>query len=250
MLEQQGNEQPTDTAIAVEVRMDGLKLNMRQPDANQRRQPTFRMKILLKVRQERRQLLGWGGNEYGVARACPANPVLPAANFAWLLIGAADSAHQTTMSLIQQTNGDRQPASAPDLRSCIFNRVEVVADLMYVLDGSFGCLFRFVLEKVYECGLSTFNLRGDDCLFAHKGIDKPVERRHHFAGYLEAPKRMLRAGERRGKFSAHAQRRVTRRKRVRDKRCDGLARNSPRYCSASGAHVRSSRKAFFTKILR
>jgi hypothetical protein len=33
---------------------------MRQADANQRRQPTFRMKILLKVRQERWQLLGWG----------------------------------------------------------------------------------------------------------------------------------------------------------------------------------------------
>ena len=101
MLEQQRDEQPTDTAIAIEVGMDGLKLNMRQPDANQRRQPAFRMKILLKVRQERRQFLGRGGYKNGVARACPANPVLAAANFAWLLIGSADSAHQTTMSLIQ-----------------------------------------------------------------------------------------------------------------------------------------------------
>jgi hypothetical protein len=41
MLEQQSNEQPTDTAIAIEVGVDGLKPNMRQPDANQRRQPTW-----------------------------------------------------------------------------------------------------------------------------------------------------------------------------------------------------------------
>jgi len=121
---------------------------------------------------------------------------------------------------------------------------------MYVPDGNSGCSLRFVLEKVYECGLCTFNLRGDDGLFAHEGVDKPVERRHHLAGYFETRKRMLRAGERRGKFSAHAQWRVTRRKRVGNKRGDGLARNGPPYCSASGPHVRSSRKAFFTKILR
>ena len=101
LLGVQRNEQPTDTAIAVEVRVDGLKLNMRQPDTHERRQPTFRVKILLEVRQERGDLLGWGWNEYGVARACPANPVLAAADLAWLLIGATDSAHQTTMSLIQ-----------------------------------------------------------------------------------------------------------------------------------------------------
>src|ERR1700733_13312884 len=101
MLEQQRNEQPTDTAIAVEVGVDGLKLNMRQPDTNQRRQPTFRMKIFLQVPQERRHLLGWSGNKYGIARACPANPVLTATNFAWMLTDAADSAHQTTMSLVQ-----------------------------------------------------------------------------------------------------------------------------------------------------
>ena len=109
---------------------------------------------------------------------------------------------------------------------------------MYVLDGNSGCLFGFVLEKVHKCGLSTFNLRGDDCLLAHKGIDKPVERRHHLASYLKTRKRMLRAAERRGKFSAHAQWWVMRRKRVGDKCGDCLARNGPPDCSASGAHVR------------
>jgi len=54
---------------------------------------------------------------------------------------------------------------------------------MNVLDGNSGCLLRFVLEEVYKCGLRTFNLRGDDGLFAHKGVDKPVERRHHLAGW-------------------------------------------------------------------
>src|SRR5882724_5955955 len=101
MLEQKCNEQPTDTAIAIEVGMDGLELNMRQPNTNQRRQPVFRMKVLLKVRQERRQFLRWGGNKYGVARARPANPVLAAANFPRLLVGAAYATHQTAMCLIQ-----------------------------------------------------------------------------------------------------------------------------------------------------
>ena len=97
-------DQSSDAAAELARRMGqrpDLYEYVRQPDANQRGQPTFRMKIFLKVRQERLQLLGWGGNEYGVAWACPANPVLTAANFAWLLIGATDSAHQTTMSLIQ-----------------------------------------------------------------------------------------------------------------------------------------------------
>jgi len=37
MLEQQCNEQPTDAAITIEVGMDGLELNVRQPNTHQRR---------------------------------------------------------------------------------------------------------------------------------------------------------------------------------------------------------------------
>src|ERR1700690_829514 len=63
MLEQQCDEQPTDTAVPVEVGMDGLELNMCQPNANERRQAILRVKVLLEVRQERCQLLRGGGNE-------------------------------------------------------------------------------------------------------------------------------------------------------------------------------------------
>src|ERR1700675_4898332 len=101
MLEQQCNKESADAAIAVKVGMDGFELNMRQPNANQWRQPVFRMKILLKLCQERRQVLWRRGNENGVAGTRSANPVLSPANLSRLLVGTSDSAHQAAMCLIQ-----------------------------------------------------------------------------------------------------------------------------------------------------
>src|ERR1700677_5405800 len=95
MLEQQCDEQPTNTAVPVEVGMDGLELNMCQPNANEGRQVILRMKILLEVCQERCQLLRWRWNESGVAGTRSTNPVLTTANFARLLGGTSNSAHQT-----------------------------------------------------------------------------------------------------------------------------------------------------------
>src|SRR5271154_2024054 len=227
MLEQQCDEQPTDTTIPVEVGMDGLELNMCQPNANERRQAILCVKVLLEGCQERCQLLRWCWNESGVAGTRSTNPVLTTANFARLLVGTTDSAHQTAVRLVEQTYGKRQPASALDLVSRVLDCVQVVANFVHVIAGHSGSLFGFVLKKIYKGGLSTLNLRGNDCLFADKGIDEPVDRRHHFPGYFKTRKRLLGAPERRGKFTIHIQYRVTRRERVGNKRGDFRACDGP-----------------------
>ena len=121
---------------------------------------------------------------------------------------------------------------------------------MYVPDANSSCLLGFVLEKIYKCGLSTFNLRGDDRFFAHKRIDKPVDRRHHLAGYFKTRKGLLSAREQGGEFSVHFQWWVTGRKRVGDKRGGLFASDGSFQCSAGDAHVRVSRKSFFTNLFR
>jgi hypothetical protein len=88
-------------AIPVEVGMDCLELNMCQPNANEGRQAILRVEILLEVCQERCQLLRWCGNESGVAGTRSTNPVLTAANFARLLVGTTDFAHETAVRLVQ-----------------------------------------------------------------------------------------------------------------------------------------------------
>jgi hypothetical protein len=82
-----------------------------------------------------------------ITGARAADPVLIAANFARLLVGTTDAAHQTTMRLMQQAHGKRQPSSALDLPSCVLDRVEVVADFVYITDVSSRRLLGFVLER-------------------------------------------------------------------------------------------------------
>lgn len=81
--------------------MYGLEPDMCQTDANNRRQAILRVKVLLEICQERRQLFRGRANESGVAGTRPTNPVLTAANFARLLVRTTDSAHKTAMRLIQ-----------------------------------------------------------------------------------------------------------------------------------------------------
>src|SRR5258706_1759576 len=230
--------------------MDGLELNVCQPNANERRQAILRVNIFLEVCQERRQLLRRWGNENGVAGTRPTNPVLTAADFSRLLISTADSAHEPAVRLVQQSYGERKPASALDLSARKLYCIQVVADFIDVISRYSGGLFGFVLKKIYKSGLSTLNLRGNNRLFADKSIDEPVDRRDHFPSYFKTRNRLLGAPKRRSKLTVHIQCRVTGRKRIANKRRDCLACDGRLECLSGRLHFWSSRKAFFTKFCR
>src|SRR5260221_13396201 len=115
--------------------MDGLELNVCQPNANERRQAILRVKIFLEVCQECCQLLRRWGNENGVAGTRPTNPVLTAADFSRLLISTADSAHELVVRVVQQSYGERKPASVLDLSSRKLYCIQVVADFIDVISA-------------------------------------------------------------------------------------------------------------------
>src|SRR5579871_220599 len=151
-----------------------LELDVHEPYAYEGRQPVGSVQILLEVRKECGQRLRRSGNESGIAGACAANPILSATNFPWLLMSAPHSTHQATMRLVHQAHGQRQPVDATQLPPGVLDRIQVVADLLHGRAKP-GILLGLVLEQIDQSRLRTFNLRGDDRLLAHEGIDEPVE---------------------------------------------------------------------------
>jgi hypothetical protein len=122
------------------------------------------------------------------------------------------------------------------LLSRILDCVQVVANLVYVIAGHSGSLLGFILKEIYKGRLSAINLRGDDCLFADKGIDEPVGRRDHFPGNFKTRKPVFGAPERRGKVTVHIQYRFARREREWNKCGDFLALDGPLYCLSCNSH--------------
>ena len=99
----------------------------------------------------------------------------------------------------------------------------VVANLVYVIAGHSGSLFGFILKEIYKGRLRALDLRGDDCHFADKRTDEPVDRRDHFRGNFKTRNPVPGAPERRGKVAVHIQYRFARREREGNKRGDFLA---------------------------
>ena len=72
----------------------------------------------------------------------------------------------------------------------MIDRCDIVGDVLYVVDvrGS-GLLSLLPGQHVDQSRLGAFDLRGQQGLLAHEGIDEPFERRDHLAGQVESRQR-------------------------------------------------------------
>ncbi len=75
LAQQKRDEEPTDAAVAVEKRMDGLELRMRQTDLHEQRQVVLLVKKRLECAERRRHLRGRRRNDVASASVQPPGPI-------------------------------------------------------------------------------------------------------------------------------------------------------------------------------
>ena len=151
---------------------------------------------------------------------------------------AATAAHQPLVRLAQEAHRKRQALGIGELGARVGERVEVVANLFDVGVGG-GALLCAGLglerEQVDERRLCSFDLRREDGLLAHEGVDEPVERRNHLPGQLEANERSLGCAEALGQGGVDHDGWIRGRQRVRDEDRDLLATYAGPFVSSGGS---------------
>src|SRR5208337_2657071 len=104
LAEQKCNEQPAHTPIAVEERMNGFKLCVRQPAVDQHRQRGRVVKEVFKIIERLMHLVDWRRHEGGSLQGAVlrTNPVLAPSKLARSAMGAANPFEQIRMDLADE----------------------------------------------------------------------------------------------------------------------------------------------------
>ncbi len=177
MLQQGGDQQAPDAAIAIQEGVDGFELGMHQGHLDQRRQGgVFCVNESLHVGQQAGHMLGWRRHEGRIARARAADPVLRTAQLAGLLARTAHAIEQQAVRVAQQAHADGQAIGGAQMALYLAEGAQVVGDLFDVIgvaDGQPG----LVIEQVHQRGLGAFDLRGQQGFLADGAVEQPVHRR-------------------------------------------------------------------------
>jgi len=155
--------------------MDGFKLVVADGRAHQvRHSDRLVMPELFKVAHQFGDVVMMGRNKGCVGEIGTADPVLAGAEFARLLVLAADSVHQHGMGLLEQPVGQGQRFELGHSR---VDRVDVVLHLAPVV-----ALFRpnllFWHQGLIDAGLGAFDAAGGLGLLDHVHLDEEIDVRH------------------------------------------------------------------------
>ena len=234
VLDEQRDQQPPNAAVAVQERVDGLELHVREPSAHQRRQVAVGMPPPLQRRQRGRNVLGRRRNEAGGTRTPAADPVLRPPNLPRQLVAAADAAHQDAMGLAQKADAERQPVRIGEPGASVCEGVHVVAHLLDIFE-SLGAAGRVEGHHVRERGLHPFDLRGEYRLLADETVQEPIGARHHHACNRKSGQSGQCTGMKLRRRSMHGQRRVRGRQRIGNERANILSHGAGDAVPAGGA---------------
>ena len=112
MAQQQRNQQAPEPAVAVEVGMQGLELDVEKPDPHERWQAALVVNGAFKVAQELAQPMRWWRNEVGVARARASDSVLRGPHISRQCLRTASASEQSPVSFAEQPHGQGEPGVA------------------------------------------------------------------------------------------------------------------------------------------
>ncbi len=157
--EHQRDEQPADATVAVEERVDGLELHVRESRTHKDRQAiAVRVEEALQVghavldRRVRRR------DETGVPGPRAADPVLRAPELARGAAAPAAPRQQHAVDLAYQPVGEREPRSQSG--KPVVESGDVVGDLRDVADGRAGQFLQLEEQEVRQRRLRPLDLRG------------------------------------------------------------------------------------------
>ncbi len=131
LAKQKGNEQPSDAAVAVKKRVDGLELCMRETNFDQKRQIILAVDETFPVREVFAHPMGRGWNEDSLSECASgrADPVLSGPQFAGCERGATDAAQEFRVDFAHQTNRYREIGQA---LQAVIHCPDTVHDLFYI----------------------------------------------------------------------------------------------------------------------
>src|SRR5262245_27172501 len=110
--------------------MNGLELNMDQTDLDERVFSIFLMKIRLKRLQALAHLGRWWRNKMRVTWTRPTDPILRTPEFSGLLRCASNTAHQSLMHLLDESQRKRKPFIVAYLLSSKRESIKIITHLL------------------------------------------------------------------------------------------------------------------------
>ena len=153
--EEQGDDQPANTSIAVEERMYRFELIMRERYCHQRRQIGF-VQELLPCRKSRFHFIRrWGdiGSRFGRA-ARLADPVLGFSKFPARRMMSANAGHQLFMKLFDEAHADGQFLEP---RYAVLQGDYVVTNLPQIIGASFDDCSSFGRQEFAQSRVCAFD---------------------------------------------------------------------------------------------
>ena len=153
----QHDQQPPHAAIAIQKRMDGLKLHVRQRGLHQRRRCLWQVvEETLQVAQTIRNRLWRRRHKRRITRSRTANPHLAATEFARCFAAPQRMIQQHRMHFTDQAKAQWKAAAQPS--QAVFQRGHVAAHFVRVLHRDTRLLVDFVKQQIGQRGLRTFDL--------------------------------------------------------------------------------------------
>ena len=217
MDEQEGDQQPADTAVAVEEWVDGLELRMCQAGVDECGQLLL-VQEALEVVERLLHLVDRGRHERRLcqARVLRPDPVLRAAKLAGETVSTATAGQELTVDLADQAERERQLAKPIQ---AVVHRVDVADDLVDVLRQPAPSRTGLELdrEQILERALRPLDLRAEHSLAPDVHVDEEVRVRNGLDDAVQATDGLIGPGQERVQLTVEGDRRVGRERR-RDER--------------------------------
>ena len=171
-MQDQGDEEPSHAPVAIQKRVDGFELHVRERRLDERPRGVRRVQVALQRAHAGFDFLRRRGHELGVARPGAAEPVLAGAKFAGLLGRAAPARQQPGVDFAQQPVAQRKAFA--QARQAVFQRGDVVGDLGDVVERYAGRLVELEHQQIGQRGLCAFDLAGEHGLAPHVGVEEKI----------------------------------------------------------------------------
>jgi hypothetical protein len=186
VVQEQGDEEAAEAAIAIKKRVNGLELHMGQRGFDQHGQADgFFVEEGFQRGHAGLDLWRRGRNEAGVAWTGASDPILATAKLSRLFVAASAFGHEDGVHFTKQAVGERE-AFAQAGHAVIQSR-DVVGHLDDIIHRTAGHFFQLEKQKVGERGLCAFDLRRKNGFAPDIGVEEKVGIRKERADTVQPP---------------------------------------------------------------
>jgi hypothetical protein len=168
----QHDQQPPQTPVAIEERVDRLELHVDKGRHHQPREVIVGMEETLQIRHAALHQPRGRRYEAGVASSGATDPVLAVPELTRQSIGATPTGEQHGMNLPQQTGGEGETTGQPG--RAVFERRHVTRNLRHIIERHSRRLLQLKQQEVRQGRLGALDLGGEQGFPPHVGVEKQL----------------------------------------------------------------------------